>query len=64
MMPTYKRTKVFKEACPKCGEFLERVYSNHQTWKCSCGAWCWDFLKGNYEIIPTTSHANSNAIPA
>jgi hypothetical protein len=32
-------TKVFKEACPTCGQFLKRVYDNRfQTWKCACGA--------------------------
>jgi hypothetical protein len=61
MMPVYKRATVHKEACPSCGEFLERVYSCFQTWKCSCGAWVYDWMTREYEIIPIPQHVNGDA---
>lgn len=54
MKPIYKRVKVLKEHCPKCGEQLMGNNSYNTPWTCSCGQWSatgeypWD---GEYEVL-------------
>ena len=55
MRPVYKKIKVVKEHCPKCGEELSGNNSFVSPWECSCGVWeaeqKWPF-RGEYIIKP------------
>lgn len=39
LYPVYKRIKVAKPHCPKCGELLSGNNSMISPWECSCGIW-------------------------